>query len=262
MPSKTELWFNTFKPNPQAKLRLFCFPYAGGGSSAFVEWPAHLGRDIEVIGVQPPGRGNRFMETPIASLRRMVSELAESIAPLLGKPFAFFGHSNGALICFELARTLASRGLTGALRHIFISGNPAPQIRKFETVLHVLDDTQLREKLRELRGTPEEILQNADLLELLLPLLRADFAVAETHRFERGPLLASDLTLLGGRQDHAISREDLLAWAELFLGTVDTHMFDGGHFFIHEQRADVLGLLKRKLAQVSAHRDEVAYGEG
>lgn len=258
MSPKPELWFNTFRPNPRARLRLICFPYAGGGASAFADWAAPLGKDVEVVGVQPPGRGNRFIETPIASLDRMVAELAEAITPLLGKPFAFFGHSNGALICFELARKLAAKGVAGGLRHVFISGNPAPQIRKFETVLHVLGDAELREKLRELNGTPEEILQNEDLLELLMPLLRADFAVAETHRFVMDPPLDSAATLLGGREDHAITREDLLAWRDLFLGSADLHLFDGGHFFIHEQRAAVLELIGAQTESLLSDRDAVA----
>ncbi len=255
MNSKTDLWFNRAKPNPRAKLRLFCFPYAGGNSAVFSDWGPELGENVEVLGVQPPGRGNRFLEPPIASLREMVDELTGAILPLLGKPFIFFGHSNGALICFELARALREQGMAGGLLHVVVSGNPAPQVRSFETVLHDLPDDLLMEKLRELRGTPEEILQNSELLELFMPVLRADFSIAETHRFVSHPPLPCDVTLFGGRDDHHISQEDLLAWAELFEGNEELRMFPGGHFFINESKALVLATLRRRIDDIAANLD-------
>ncbi len=252
MTARTDLWFNIAKPNPRAKLRLFCFPYAGGSAAAFSDWGPELGGNVEVVGVQPPGRGNRFLEPPISSLREMVDELTGSIMPLLGKPFMFFGHSNGALICFELARALTKNGMAGGLLHVVVSGNPAPQIRSFDTILHDLPDDRLMEELRQLRGTPEEILQNSELLELFMPVLRADFAIAETHRFVSHPPLACDLTLFGGRDDHHISRDDLLAWGEIFEGSVDLQTFPGGHFFINESKAYVLAALKQRITQLAA----------
>lgn len=252
MTFKTDLWFNIAKANPRAKLRLFCFPYAGGSSAAFSDWALELGEKVEVVGVQPPGRGNRFLEPPISSLRQMVDELTGAIMPLLGKPFVFFGHSNGALVCFELARELSKKGMAGGLLHVVISGNPAPQVRSFDTVLHDLPDALLMEKLRELRGTPEEILQNNELLELFMPVLRADFAIAETHRFVSDPPLECDLTLFGGLDDYHISRDDLLAWGEIAEGSVDLQTFQGGHFFINESKAEVLAALRRRITQLAA----------
>lgn len=189
----------------------------------------------------------------------MVDELTESITPLLDKPFVFFGHSNGALICFELARSLSKKGLGNGLQHVVISGNPAPQVRSFDTMLHDLPDHQLMGKLRELRGTPEEILQNSELLELFMPVLRADFALAETHQFVPHPPLVCDLTLFGGRQDHNISRDDLLAWGEIFEGNVDLQTFSGGHFFINENKGDVLAALKQRITRLVADLDSLAY---
>lgn len=250
MSGKTDLWFNIARPNPSARLRLFCFPYAGGGASVFADWAAHLGGSVEVVAVQPPGRGNRFVEPPISSLKTIVTELAEAIFPLLNKPFAFFGHSNGALISYELAKALMRKGHARGLRHMIVSGNPAPQVRKFETVLHHLPDEELKQKLRDLRGTPEEILQNSELLEMFMPVLRADFAIAETHTHEPCPALKCDLSIFGGMKDDGVSEDDLRAWGDLFHQTTEMKLFPGGHFFINEDKAAVLAALRSRLDEV------------
>lgn len=260
MPVRTDLWFNLGKANPSAKLRLFCFPYAGGSAAVFSDWDVRLGGDIEVVAVQPPGRGNRFVEEPIASLDETIRQLVQAIAPLLDKPFAFFGHSNGALVCFELARALTRMGRSENLRHIVVSGNPAPQVRTFDSMLHSLPDEDLKEKLRELRGTPEEILQNAELLEVFMPVLRADFSIAETYDYAPAPPLECDLSIFGGLEDHNISRVDLLAWGELFQGSVEMNMFEGGHFFINEDKATVLSALRSRLENAMAGAGGLAYG--
>lgn len=247
MKSSTNPWFKVHDRRENAKLRLFCFPYAGGNANVFADWHRHMEDNVEVVAIQPPGRGERFTEPPIGNLSRMVNELADAIVPFLEKPFSLFGHSNGALVAFELAREMERRHHSFEIEHLFIAGNPAPQLRRFDPALHDLPDEELKVKLRELNGTPAEILENSELLSFFLPVLRADFSLAETHKFDPSTLLSTDLTLFGGKEDIDISEDDLLGWAELVDGDAKLFMVDGGHFFIHESRKSVCSIVSNTL---------------
>jgi len=243
----TKRWFRIHKVQENAKIRLFCFPYAGGNANVFSDWHRHFHGDFEIVAMQPPGRGDRFGEKPINCLSQLVKELADSIPPLLKQPCAFFGHSNGALVAFELARELVRREASFMLERLFIAGSPAPHSRTFDPPLHDLPDEKLKEKLRELNGTPDEVLDHADLLELFLPVLRADFAISETHDFRISPKLPVDLTLIGGNSDLDISENDLLAWGDLVDGKNELFMVDGGHFFVNENQRAVCEIVRKFL---------------
>src|SRR5437763_15337105 len=168
-------WLVSRKPNPRARVRLFCFPYAGGGDSVFRAWQKGLSEAIEVCPVQLPGRGARISEPPFTELSPLVRAAAQALAPHLDKPFAFFGHSMGALICFELARHLRKDGGPQPV-HLFVSGRCGPQTPR-EPFAGDLPDSEFQEMLRRYNGTPEEVLENRELMELLLPAVRADFAL-------------------------------------------------------------------------------------
>ena len=166
-------WLSYPKPNPQASIRLFCFPYAGGSAVVFRSWPEALPSNVEVVAVQPPGRGARIMEAPFTSLTPLVEAVAEAMRPQLDKPFAFFGHSLGALISFELTRRLRSLGAPQPAR-LFVSGTGAPQLGQANRPIHALPDSELMEALRNLNGTPAEVLDNAELMQ---------FSAAPARRF-------------------------------------------------------------------------------
>jgi medium-chain acyl-[acyl-carrier-protein] hydrolase len=167
-------WISVSKPNPQASLRMFCFPYAGGGASIFYKWADYLPKNVEVCPISLPGRGLRLAETPATRMSPLICSLAESLIPSLDKPFVFFGHSMGALISFELARYLRSRDRPEP-SHLFVSGRNAPQLPLTDPPLYTLPESDFLEGLRSLNGTPQRVLENTDLMRLLLPCLQADF---------------------------------------------------------------------------------------
>lgn len=240
----------SLRPNPQATLRLFCFPYAGGGASIFRDWPNHLPETIEVYSVQLPGRGSRLMEAPFTRMPDLVDTVAQAILPHLDKPFAFFGHSMGAMISFELSRLLRKRQRLEP-QHLFVSAAGAPQTFDAGHMIHNLPDSKFLKRLRELNGTPREILESSELMQLMLPTLRADFAVSETYLYTHEPPLDCAITAFGGLQDYEVSRKRLEAWRSQTNAAFSLQMFAGDHFFLHHAQRLLQALSKelRRLGQ-------------
>ena len=194
-------WVKSPKPNPAARLRLFCFPHAGGGALTYRMWPEALPADVEVCAVQLPGRDGRIEDPAIDNLDALVDALVPELLPLLDRPFALFGHSMGAMISFEVARRLRARQLAVPQR-MFVSGRRAPQLPpEDERRTFDLPKDEFVEELGRLNGTPREVLEHPELLELLLPILRADFSVCQTYVYAPGEPLDVPITVLGGLED-------------------------------------------------------------
>lgn len=230
-------WVVCRKPNPQAKIRLFCFPYAGGGSAVFRTWPDQLAPDVEVCAMLFPGRETRLRETPFTQVSALVGALLQVLPPYLGKPFAFFGHSMGALVSFEVARQLRDNS---NLRHLFVSARRAPQVLDTRTHLHKLPDDAFIDAVQErYGGVPEIILQNEELRALFLPLVRADMTIFETYTYTPADPLNCPITIFGGEDDKNAPRDLLAAWEAQTKATFSLQMFPGGHFFVNEVQASV-----------------------
>ena len=244
-------WFQVARPAPAAALRLFCFPYAGGSATIYDGWAAALPADIEVLAVQYPGRGNRFREPLIGSCRDLVAALLPQIRPLLGKPFAFFGHSNGGLVSYELARALQQVGISQQVHH-FISAHRAIHLPRSGRIMHGLPDAEFVRELASLGGTPQELLASQELLELFLPVLRADFALSETYVFPGGAPLRTNMSVLYGSEDLDVPEHDVLKWAELIDGRIDAQRFEAGHFFVNSHKQQVIDWVGRRLREAMA----------
>ncbi len=237
-------WIPFRRPNPLARLRLFCFPYAGGGASAFCAWAGGLPGGIEVCPVQLPGREHRFQEPPFTCLEPLIEALAGALIPYLDLPFGFFGHSMGGLIAFELARRLRKKkGPCPA--HLFVSGRRAPQVPDDDEPFYTLPDPEFVTKLRQLNGTPEEVFRNANLMDFLLPTLKADFAVCETYVHRDEAPLDCPISIFGGLEDADVTRDELAVWRCHTRGRFRLRMLPGNHFFIHSSRS----LLLRAVAE-------------
>jgi len=241
-------WIAFRKLNPQARLRLFCFPYAGTGDSIFRTWPDGLPADVEVCPVQFPGRGTRLMETPFTQLSHLVQALAQALVPLLDKPFAFFGHSMGALVGFELARQLRRQSGVQPVR-LFVSAARAPQIPHRDRPIHALPEGEFLAELRRLNGIPEKVLEEAELMQIMLPVLRADFAVYETYVYSTEPPLHCPISTFGGLQDQRVSRGDLEAWRNQTNGSFSLRMFPGDHFFWNTTQPLLREVLSQELRE-------------
>ena len=242
-------WLTSLRPNPQSRVRLICFPYAGGSAAIFKAWPTYLPASVEVCPVLLPGRGRRMREMPHTRVATIVTHLAPAIETYSDKPFAFFGHSMGALIGFELARQLRRVGAPEPT-HLFASGCPAPQIPASGPPTYSLPEAEFLEKVRSLNGTPPEVLAHPELMQLILPLLRADFEAVGTYELVPEPPLACPISVYGGLQDTEVSREQLDAWRQHTVSNFVLRMFDGDHFFLHQNEPLLLRVLGRELLQL------------
>jgi surfactin synthase thioesterase subunit len=243
-------WVTVTCPRPAARLRLFCLPFAGGGASRYRDWPKYLPDDVEVVPIQLPGRESRFCEPAIDSVEVLADQLVEGISGYLDRPFALFGHSMGAFIAFELARRLRRLGLEPV--HFFAAGCRAPHLPNRSRNRHVLSDSQFLAALRELKGIPPDLLENAEFMDLLLPMIRSDFKLAETYRFRPQPPLCCPVSAFGGLADDEVSEGDLVAWSHHTSGPVDVHLLSGDHFFVNSSRAALLQHLSSKISSGDA----------
>lgn len=242
-------WLTIPQPNPQARLRLFCFPYAGAGSSVFRTWCNLLSEDMELCAIQLPGRETRLREPLFTQLQPLIENLAPVLP--LNLPFAFFGHSLGALISFELTRQL--RRLDQPLPlHLFVSGRVAPQKPLPNPPIHQLPLAEFKAELRKKGGTPEAVLQNAELMELFLPILRADLEINDAYCYSPEAPLACPISAFCGLQDEEASREHMEAWQEQTCKEFTLHLFPGDHFFFKREQRKVIESLVGALRSCNA----------
>ncbi|MFI2238017.1 thioesterase II family protein [Streptomyces chrestomyceticus] len=223
------------------KVRLFCFPHAGAGASAFAAWPDLFPPEVEIVAVQLPGREDRVGEAHPASVDIAVRMVAVALRPYLQGPYAFFGHSGGALLAFELARALRKRGTQPG--HLFLSGQPAPGHDIAAPELHRLSDEDFSAALRGLDGTSDGVFADPGLMKLLLPTLRADFTLWESHRHRPDQPLAVPITALGGDTDPRAPVDGLQAWRQETTGAFSAEVFPGGHFYLNDSGAELAAVL-------------------
>lgn len=248
-PSNHSNWFVEFRPNRSARMRLFCFPYAGGGPHVFRTWTEILPDWVELQVVQLPGHGTRIMEPPYLSLPDLLPRVVEALIPMLDRPFALFGHSLGALISYEVARLLQKK--TSYLpKFLFVSARGAPHIPDSDEPIFHLPDEEFIMKLEEYNGTPRQVLFNPELMEIFLPVLRADFQVNETYVHQPGPKLHCPMAIFGGLGDTRVPIDTLKAWEDLTEHQIDLHILPGDHFFLHTAQVE---LVQRIVGAISSH---------
>ena len=242
--SKTNPWL-VYRAKAAAKLRLFCFPYAGGGARSYQSWDKTLPAAIEVFAIQYPGREGRLFEEPYSEPRPLVAAIQEAILPLLDRPFAFSGHSMGGILAFEVARNLRrDNGLSPV--HLFVTGCGDPQ-RREERHTSDLSDAELIEELKRFNGAPAEILENLELMNIMLPYIRADFKVCEKYVYTPEAPLSCPITAVGGLQDTDVTTERLAGWRRETSGQFSLRMVPGNHFFLQTAQPLILQTIARTL---------------
>lgn len=233
-----DTWF-PFGIAADRRTRLLCLPHAGAGASVFVSWRHAAPPDVGVCPVQLPGRETRLGDPVYHRMDDLVADLLPLLLPLADRPMALFGHSMGALAAFELARAMRAAGLPAPVR-LVVSGRAAPHLADRHPVLHRLPTAQLVDELRELGGTPEQVLDDPAIMSRLLPFLRADFGLNENYRYVAEPPLTTPLNVYGGTTDPRASVAELAGWRAMTSDRFDLHTVPGGHFAVFDHVAAVL----------------------
>ncbi|GAB3147773.1 alpha/beta fold hydrolase [Micromonospora sonneratiae] len=233
-------------------IRLYCFPFAGGSAAAYRPWAALL-PEVDLVSFQLPGRAERLGEDPVTDLRSMVPGLATTIAADLdGRPYALFGHSMGTILAYEVAAELARLDVA-APRLLAVSGRRAPHVVDPEFVpYHPMPDDAFLARIEALGGIPPQLAEHRDLIELMLPTLRADFTAVETYRANVGERLACPIAVFGGVDDPDSPPATLLPWAELTTAPTTVHTYDGGHFFLLDHAVEVTSAIAAALGRTTA----------
>jgi surfactin synthase thioesterase subunit/acyl carrier protein len=237
-------WLACREQRPQARYRLYCFPHSGGSAGEFVRWADGLA-EVEVLGIQLPGRGARLHEPAYTRMGPLVDAIAAEVA--FRGPFAFFGHSLGALVAYEVARVLRATGRPQPDR-LFVSACPAPHLTRVDRPIHQLPDEDLAAWIDEQYGSlPAEIKENPDVLRMVLPAHRSDFELVETYEYQPGEPLDRPLTVIGGAEDE-LPESELAAWGRHSAASCDLELLPGGHFYLREQQDRLLHLVNDRLA--------------
>lgn len=237
-------WLRRLRAPAAPRLRVICFPHAGGGASVYARWAASLPESIELLAVQPPGREERVREPLVCRMEDLVPPLASAIAPLLDeRPTLFFGHSLGALVAFEVGRRLEAIPGPGPC-HLVVSGLRAPHVPDRRR-RHRLPDDRLLADIGALGGLPEELRRHPELLPRITAVLRGDLAIAETYSYAGGLPLACGVSALGGEDDGEVTVAELGEWQRHGRGAFEVRSYPGGHFYLHDPASGALTDLHR-----------------
>lgn len=218
---------------PSAVARVICLPRAGGNARDFDPWQEGLGDRVQLCAVQLPGRLNRFREPAIDDLLTIAAQVAGAVQELDDLPYVMFGDCMGALVAFEVARFLRQSGGPSP-RALVVASYPAPDQLRTERPYHAASAEELRQRLREVGGVPPIALAEDELFELLLPMLRADFAVFECYRYEPEPPLDVEIHAMAGTDDPYVSFEVLEGWRSHTTAGFSRYVLPGGHSFLRE----------------------------
>lgn len=233
------------QPRIDDKIRLFCFSYAGGGASIFAKWNNHLSDNIGVYPIQLPGHEDRIMENPINSMNELIEQLYVDIATYMDKPCVFFGHSVGARIAYAF---ISNELKAADVRGLIVSASPAPDY-KSPVTFSMLDDIEFIKEIRRLGGTPKEILNNRSLMEVFLPILKADYCLDENYKYPSDKL-DCNIWAITGTNDVEATEEEMSRWSNYTNQRFMQYIIKGSHFFIRENEDELLLHIDSIIAQL------------
>jgi medium-chain acyl-[acyl-carrier-protein] hydrolase len=236
------------RDSARTRLRLYCLPCAGGSAGVFRPWCDLLPPGVDVWGVEYPGHGSRISEPLTDRIDALADLIADAVAAQPAVPYVLFGHSMGSLVAFEMCHVLAARNAT--LPTLLVAaGHRGPRLPMSRPPVHDAPDAEFVAHLRELGATPPEVLQSAELVDLMLPILRNDFRACETYSAPERPPLRTQIVAYGGLVDEDAGRDALVAWERETLGRFVLRLFPGGHFFVRECPSRVAATLQRDMAE-------------
>jgi pyochelin biosynthesis protein PchC len=248
-PHEDGLWLRRFHSAPDSRITLVCFPHAGGSASFFYPVSAAVQPTLRVVALQYPGRQDRRHDPCLTTIAELADETFAALRPWLDRPVAFFGHSMGAILAFEVAVRMKHHGLSPAT--LFASGRRAPSRHRDNEIVHQLDDDGLVAELKTLSGTDSRVLGDLEMLRMILPAVRADYQAVETYRYAPGPRLDCPIVALTGDRDPKVDPDEVRAWADHTTGPFELRAFPGGHFYLASHQSAVVDLISERLLSLT-----------
>lgn len=250
---------------PASKIVLVCFHFAGGSAQSFLPWKRFCTGVCDLVVAELPGRGRRYGESFFSSMTEAAANFADAYGELSNKHCVFFGHSLGALLAFETARELSARGIASP-RRLLVSARAGPDWYPASVGLPELTDTALMKYLRELRGTPQAVLENSGFMQMMMPIIRADLELIYRYEHSPGASLSIPVDVIGAIKDEFVSFESLLRWREATTGDFRLQMVEGGHFTLLAKPDNVYDILneelRMRLGSMSYQGGQPNYGTG
>ena len=241
-----DVWFFCNKPKSGATMRLFCFPFSGGGASVYRSWPDTMSEEIEVRSLQLPGREARYNETIETDINTLVKNIVKAFESYQDKPFAFFGYSLGALLAFEVSRELRKQNMK-LPNHLFIAAMRAPQTPRVHPPLSSLPDEEFLQKIDYYYQPQDEAWNNPDLREIFLPVLKGDIALSDNYTYQDDIPLPCPIDVFAGEDDRGVPLALTQSWSEQTSTQMNHHVFKGGHFFINTSLNEIQSLVLKAL---------------
>lgn len=226
---------------------LFCIPYAGGSEAAYYQWKKYLNEEIELHSIKLKGRGRRIVEKFYKNMDEAVNDIFDNIKDLImTEDYAIYGHSMGSMLAYELYYKIEKEKLNKP-KHMFFSGQAAPGARSKGDNISDLPDDLFIDRIVKLGGTPQEVLECKELLNIITPILRSDFKMIEEFDYKKkDEKISCDITIFNGLQDN-YSELQIEKWRETTNGNCEIYNFEGGHFFINEKTQDILRIINNTL---------------
>lgn len=226
---------------PSQQISLFCLPFSGGTVYSYQKFKPHFPKSVTMIPVELPGHGKRIRELLLTDIHAMIEDLYAQIRPKLQTPYALYGHSLGALLSYLLICKFANEQAPLPF-HLFVSGHQGPSIPEKEKDLHLLPQREFIARLQQYGGLPQEVVEHRELMDLFVPMLKADFQAISDYHYTPAPKLNLPITVMFGSEE-AISREEALAWQEVAVRTIQLQKFSGKHFFIFDHPQAIVQLI-------------------
>lgn len=241
MPSDSDLWIRRYHPAPTSEVQLVCFPHAGGSASFYLPVSAALTPAIDVAAIQYPGRQDRRAEPNVGSIPDLANAIFNAIRPLADRPLAFFGHSMGAILAYEVAVRLEDAG-AAPLARLYVSGRRAPSCRRQES-LHQQTDQAITAELEHLSGTSSDLLADPEVLAMILPAVKSDYKAIETYRPVGTRPVQAPVTAIIGDEDSKVTVDEARAWRQYSTASFDLRVLPGGHFYLIDRGREVIRLI-------------------
>ncbi|MBV9449641.1 MAG: thioesterase [Streptosporangiaceae bacterium] len=255
MASDPDLWIRRYHPAPESKAQLVCFPHAGGSASFYFPVSAALTPAIDVAAVQYPGRQDRRAEPNVCSIPDLADAIFDAIRPLATRPLAFFGHSMGAILAYEVAVRLENSG-AAPLARLYVSGRRAPSCQRQESV-HQRSDQAIIAELEHLSGTSSDLLADPEALAMILPAIKSDYRAIETYRPLEARAVRAPVTAIIGAEDSRVTVDEAKAWHRYSTASFDLRVLPGGHFYLVDCRQEVIRLIAEDLVFQAARLGDV-----